>query len=262
MGKSPQINRKDPPWTGPQKGLEAPRGPAPHGGCTMPEPFGFPVKTARLAAKGKHHAALNVSLLGWRWVWQGPRGHVFALPKVSAALGSLDTRDCTPTAARGRPTAGCVLPPGRPGQPWVSCLQALLAIVREGQPRSLALLQRAPSEAHWSTRHTFPAQGLQGRPWTLHGCLPLAPQGRNARLGLHKALSLSSPDFCSLPWKEKTTGVVAVLYLLQVPGAWGCSHNRGQTCAQNGLSTNARQICTGRMRDGPGLGGGAGGGDV
>lgn len=58
--------------------------------------FGFPVKMARPEDKGKHHTALRASALAW----QGPKGHMFALPKVSAALGSLGRSDHTPTAAR------------------------------------------------------------------------------------------------------------------------------------------------------------------
>lgn len=82
--------------------------------------FGVPVKVARLEEKGKHHTALSASLLAWRLAWQSPKGHMFALLKVSAALGSLGTSDRTPTAAgrQAHPSARShVGQAGRSGRP-------------------------------------------------------------------------------------------------------------------------------------------------
>lgn len=99
--------------------------------------FGFPVKMARPEEKGKHHAALRASALAWR----GPKGHMFALPKVSAALGSLGRSDHTPTAERRQAQPSARSPSRANGQTWVPCVaRALLAKVREGQPTSPVVL--------------------------------------------------------------------------------------------------------------------------
>lgn len=69
---------------------------------------------------------------------------MFALLKVSAALGSLGTSDRTPTAAGRQAHPSARSRSGASGQTWASWVRALLAEVREGQFSASLLFSELP----------------------------------------------------------------------------------------------------------------------
>lgn len=99
---------------------------------------------------------------------------MFALPKVSTALGSPGTSDCTPTGPEAGLPLSTLSHQGSRAD-LVPCTPVLLAKVREGQPVSPRVLQQVPAEADRSTRHVSPAPGPPGTAWALGKCLPSAP---------------------------------------------------------------------------------------